>query len=172
MSPRLVLVGPPGAGKSTVGRLLAARWSVEFADSDAEIERELGRSISEVFVDEGEEFFRGQEERVIAALLDAHDGVLALGGGAVISDRTRALLAPQDVVFLSAGLAAAAQRVGLNRDRPLLLGNIRGTLAAMLAERTPMYTEVATWTVETDDQTPEQVADAIEALMSTEGPRP
>jgi shikimate kinase len=172
MSPRLVLVGPPGAGKSTIGRLLAARWSVEFADSDAEIERELGRSISEAFVDEGEEFFRQQEERVIAAMLDAQDGVLALGGGAVISDRTRALLVSHDVMFLSAGLAAAAQRVGLNRDRPLLLGNIRGTLAAMLAERTPMYTEVATWTVETDDQTPEQVADAIEALMSTEGPRP
>jgi shikimate kinase len=160
---RLVLVGAPGSGKSTVGALLAQRWGVPFADVDAVIESRVGKSVAEIFADDGEAVFRAFEEATTAELLDA-PGVLALGGGAVLSPVTRAALAGYPVVWLKVTIAHAAGRVGLNEARPLLLGNVRGRLVKLLNERTPLYAEVARASVDTDGQTPEQVAEAVAAL--------
>jgi shikimate kinase len=158
MPPKLVLVGPPGAGKTTVGRLLAERLGVGFRDTDADIEQSQGKAIGDIFVDDGEERFRALERAAVREALESHDGVLCLGGGAVLSSETRELLKGHQVVFLSVGLADGAKRVGLSKARPLLLVNPRATLARMLEERVPLYLEVATQRVDTDGKSPEDVA--------------
>ncbi|GAA1431054.1 shikimate kinase AroK [Microlunatus lacustris] len=160
MSSPVVLVGAPGSGKSTIGALLAARLGVPFADVDAEIEERTGRSIAAIFADDGEPVFRALEEQVTAELLD-RPGVLALGGGAVLSAATRTALRGHRVVWLQVSAATAVSRVGLNEARPLLLGNVRGRLIKLLAERTPLYAEVATERVETDSLPPEQVVELL-----------
>lgn len=165
MSPRCVLVGPPGAGKTTVGRQLAALLQVGFRDTDEDVVAVAGKSISEVFFDDGEDAFRALEQAAVATALTEHDGVLSLGGGAVLSAETRQLLQGHQVVLLSVGLPAAAKRVGLSRDRPVLAINPRATLAALMAERTPLYAQVATMTFATDDCSPAEVARQVaEAL--------
>ncbi len=158
--PVLVLVGPPAAGKTTVGRLVAGRLGVPFTDSDDVVEERAGKPVGDIFVDEGEDAFRALEAAAVADAL-AGPGVLALGGGAVLSAETRARLSGHPVVFLSAGVPASAGRVGLNRDRPLLLGNPRAQLRALLDARLPLYQEVAVATVATDELTPDEVADAV-----------
>jgi shikimate kinase len=163
--PRVVLVGAMGAGKSTVGRLLAERWGVAFRDTDDDVEQSEGRSISDIFVDSGEEHFRALEREAVAHALGEHAGVLAVGGGAVMRAETRSLLAGHRVVFLRVGLSNAAARVGLGTSRPLLLGNVRGTLKALLDERTPVYQAVADADVDTDGLTPDEVADLVEAAL-------
>jgi shikimate kinase len=163
--PRVVLVGPMGAGKSTVGRLLAERWSVPFRDTDDDIEQSEGRSISDIFVESGEERFRELERDAVARALLEHDGVLAVGGGAVMAAETRAALAGHRVVFLRVGLADAADRVGIGVSRPLLLGNVRGTMKALLDERTPVYESVARAVVDTDGRPPAEVADLVEEAL-------
>ena len=165
MSPQIVLVGPMGAGKTTVARVLAQRWGVESRDTDHDIEAAAGRSISEIFVDDGEAHFRELEKAAVATALDAHDGVLALGGGAVLDPDTQALLQGHTVVFLKVGLADAVKRVGLGSARPMLLGNVRGRVKQLLDERAPVYESVATVVVETDGRTPEQIADEIEESL-------
>ncbi|MGV1003633.1 MAG: shikimate kinase [Candidatus Nanopelagicales bacterium] len=150
MSPVCVLVGAPGAGKSKVGRTLAAELGVPMRDTDRDIELSTGRTIAEIFTTDGEERFRALECEAVQAALAEHDGVLALGGGAVLAESTRALLADQRVVWLRVGLAVAARRTGLSGARPLLVGNVRGRLAVLLAERTALYQEVAKLTVEAD----------------------
>lgn len=165
MTPLVVLVGPPGAGKSTVGRLVAQRRGVAFRDTDADVEHATGSSISDIFVDQGEATFRELEHDAVLRAVKDHDGVLAVGGGAVIDGDTRALLASQHVVFLDVGLTDAAARVGLNRDRPLLLGNLRSQLRAMLEQRRPFYQEVATVTIPTDGRSADEVATAVEAAL-------
>src|SRR5680860_1017411 len=117
-----------GAGKTTVGRRVADAWGVAFRDTDHDIEASEGRSVSDIFVDSGESRFRALEREAVATALTGHDGVLALGGGAVLDERTRAALAGHQVVFLRVGLAAATKRVGLGVSRPLLLGNVRGRI--------------------------------------------
>jgi len=159
--PRVVLVGPMGAGKTTVAGLLAEAWGVTARDTDADVEALDGRTIADIFVESGEEHFRALERRAVATALAEHDGVLALGGGAVLDLATRELLAGQTVVFLRVGLADAVKRVGLGTSRPLLLGNVRARIKALLDERTPVYESVATHVVETDGRTPEQVAAEI-----------
>jgi len=162
---KVVLVGPMGSGKTTVGALLAEAWKVEVRDTDADIEALEGRSISDIFVDSGETHFRDLERKAVAEALDTHDGVLSLGGGAVMDPATRELLAGHTVVFLKVGLSEAVKRVGLGSSRPLLLGNVRARIKALLDERTPVYESVATLTVETDGREPTEVADEIaEAL--------
>ena len=159
--PLVVLVGPMGAGKSTVGRLLAGRLGAGFRDTDDDVEAAEGRSISDIFVDSGEEHFRSVERAVVASALAEHTGVLALGGGAVMAEETRTLLVGHRVVFLRVGLTDAAARVGLGAARPLLLGNVRGTMKALLDERAPVYESVATAVVDTDGLTPQEVASAV-----------
>ncbi|HUR52225.1 MAG TPA: shikimate kinase [Mycobacteriales bacterium] len=156
--PQVVLVGPPGAGKTTVGRILAERLGVGFRDTDADVEQTTGKTIAEVFVEDGEERFRELERAAVAAALAEHEGVLSLGGGAVLDEGTRRLLSGHRVLFLSVGLADAARRVGLSRERPVLALNPRATLHVLLEERLPLYREVATLEVATDGRAPEDVA--------------
>jgi shikimate kinase len=165
--PFVVLVGPPGAGKTTVGELLAARHELAFRDTDRDIEATAGRTIADIFVEDGEPAFRALERAAVRDALLTHEGVLALGGGAVMADETRALLRGHRVVFLDVGLAAAVDRVGINRSRPLLAMNPRAELARMLTARRPLYEEVATATVLTDDLDPEAVVDTVDAALVT-----
>jgi shikimate kinase len=162
----VVLVGPPGAGKSTVGRLVADRLGARWRDTDADIEAAAGRAIPDIFVDDGEAHFRALERAAVVDAVNEHTGVLALGGGAVVDADTRALLATRRVVFLDVGLAEAARRVGMSGARPLLLGNVRSQLKSLLDARRPLYTEVATLTVQTDGKTPAQVADEVLAGLA------
>lgn len=165
MSPVVVLVGPPGAGKTTVARRVAQRLGVGFRDTDKDIEESVGTSVQDIFLDHGEAHFRTLEEQAVAAALTEHDGVLALGGGAVLSDSTRALLAGHRVVFLDVGLAAAVSRVGMNGNRPLLLGNVRSQMKGLMDRRRPLYDEVARFTVVTDALDAAAVADQVLALV-------
>jgi shikimate kinase len=156
-----------GAGKSTVAAILAERWGVTVRDTDADIEAAESREISEIFVDDGEAHFRELERAAVAKALAEHDGVLALGGGAVLDPGTREALAGQEVVFLNVGLSDAVKRVGLGVGRPLLLGNVRSRVKALLDERLPVYRAVATVEVDTDGRTPEEVAADVAAAIET-----
>lgn len=167
MSPVLVLVGPPGAGKTTVGRMVAQRLGVPFRDTDADIVAVAGKPIPEIFIDDGEEHFRALERTAVRTALQEHDGVLSLGGGAVLSEETRALLRSHTVALLDVDLSSAAKRVGLNRDRPVLALNPRAQLKVLLDQRMPLYREVARFTVDTSNQTQRAVVDALlDALAS------
>lgn len=144
-----------------MGRLLAERLGLPFRDTDADIEAAVGKSIPEIFFDDGEQRFRELERAAVATAIAEHEGVLCLGGGAVLAPETRALLKGHRVVLLAVGLADAARRVGLARDRPVLALNPRATLHTLLAERMPLYLEVATQRVDTDGKTPEEVVDEV-----------
>lgn len=169
--PRVVLVGPMGAGKTTVAGLLAEAWGVTARDTDADIVAAEGRSVADIFVESGEPEFRRLEHDAVARALTDHDGVLALGGGAVLDPTTRERLAGHTVVFLRVGLSDAVKRVGLGSSRPLLLGNVRGRIKTLLDERAPLYESVATLVVDTDGRTPEDVAGEIrQALADREAP--
>ncbi|WP_296601736.1 shikimate kinase [Nocardioides sp.] len=167
--PRVVLVGPMGAGKTTVAGVLAAAWGTTARDTDHDVEQTEGRSISDIFVDSGEETFRRLERAAVAEALATHDGVLSLGGGAVLDPETRERLAEHRVVFLRVGLSDAVKRVGLGTARPLLLGNVRGRIKALLDERTPIYESVATLVVDTDGRSPDDVAEEILAAFGEPG---
>jgi shikimate kinase len=164
-APMLVLVGAPGAGKTTVGELVADRLGTGFRDTDGDIEAAAGMSVADIFLTAGEEEFRLLERAAVAAALAEHTGVLALGGGAVLAAQTRAALRGLPVVWLRTGLADAAKRVGLARDRPVLALNPRGELARLLEQRTPHYAAVALAAVDTDGRTPAEVADAVLAEL-------
>ncbi|MGY2703171.1 shikimate kinase [Nocardioides sp. HB32] len=166
----IVLIGPMGAGKTTVGGLVAARLGSSVRDTDHDVEATTGRTIADIFVDDGEETFRALEREAVAAALAEHDGVLALGGGAVMDPGTRDLLAGHHVVFLRVGLADAVKRVGLGTSRPMLLGNVRSRIKTLLDERTPVYESVATLVVDTDGRSPEDVAEEIVAALAGEEP--
>ncbi len=164
-APFVVLVGPMGAGKTSVGRAVATATGREFRDTDADIVASTGKSISDIFLLDGEDAFRQLEVDAVEAALSSHQGVLALGGGAVLNEQTRERLAGHTVVFLDVGLADAAARVGMARDRPLLLGNPRGQLLQMLDARRPVYESVATHVIPTDGRDIEQVTAAVLAVL-------
>lgn len=164
-APLVVLVGPMGVGKSSVGRLLAERLGVGYRDTDEDIVAAEGRTIAEIFVDEGESVFRELEKNAVRAALSGHEGVLALGGGAVLDAGTRALLAGQRVVYLSMDVEEAVRRTGLNAARPLLAVNPRKQWRELMEARRHLYEEAATVVVATDGRTPEEVTQAaLDAL--------
>ncbi|MGW6706477.1 shikimate kinase [Streptomyces sp. NPDC054956] len=150
-----------GSGKSTVGELIARRLGVSYRDTDADIVAAQGREISDIFIDEGEPYFRELEREAVAAAVAGHDGVLALGGGAVLDEKTRALLTGLPVAYLSMDVEEAVKRVGLGAARPLLAVNPRRQWRELMEARRPLYTEVARVVVATDDRTPEEVAQAV-----------
>ncbi|MFI7116329.1 shikimate kinase [Amycolatopsis sp. NPDC049868] len=161
MTPRAVIIGPPGSGKSTVGPALAARLGLVFRDSDDDIVASAGKPITDIFAEEGEPAFRALEEEMVAKALAEHEGVLSLGGGAPITPGTRERLAGHTVIFLNVGMAAGVQRAGLSTARPLLAGvNPRATYKALLDARLPVYREVATFEIETDRLTADEVVEA------------
>jgi shikimate kinase len=157
----IVLIGPPTAGKSSVGALLAAELGVPFADTDTLVAKAARKPVGDIFVDDGEMVFRELERGAVASGLDAvkaGGGVLALGSGAVLDPDVRRMLTGQVIVYLEAEFATVAKRVGLDRPRVVVPGNPRGQLRIMLEERRPVYAELATLTVPTDDLAPGEVA--------------
>jgi len=162
--PVAIIIGPPGAGKSTVGALLAARLGVPFTDADQVIEQTAGKPVSDIFVQDGEDAFRALERATAARLIGGEPGVLALGGGAVLDPGTRQLLAGQRVIYLETGFRSVVHRSGLDGPHPPIPGNPRGRLKQMLDERHPVYAELAWRTVPTDDRDPADLA----GLLATE----
>jgi shikimate kinase len=166
----VVLIGPPSAGKSSVGALLAAELGVPFADTDDLVAAAAGKPVGDIFVDDGEPVFRELERAAVARVLESAGaseasgasspggGVLALGSGAVLDPDVRLMIAGRPIVYLETGFAAVAKRTGMDRPRVVIPGNPRGMLRAMLEERRPVYAELATITVPTDDMAPEEVA--------------
>ena len=174
----VVLIGPPGAGKTAVGPLLAARLGVAFRDTDAEVAQAAGKPVGDIFIENGEEAFRALEREAAARALDEHGalrqhgGVLALGSGAVLDDGINRLLRGLPVVYLAAGFGTIARRTGFDRPRVVVPGNPRGRLRAMLEERDPLYQRIASVTVDTDDHDPDELADQIAALIAADGITP
>ncbi len=167
MKPVAVLVGAPGSGKSTIGPLLAEALGVPFRDVDEDIVVAAGKPISDIFVDDGEDHFRALERAAVADALSTHDGVLSLGGGAILATETRALLRGHTGVYLSVDLPDAIARVGLGSGRPLLSLNPRATLKYLLDQRRPLYEEVATVTVKTDGRTPEEITEELARALGS-----
>lgn len=162
----VVLIGPPGAGKSAAGTLLARRLGVRFSDTDTLVERAAGKPVGDVFVEDGEQVFREFERAAVAQSLDDGSGVVALGSGAVLDPDVRRQIARCTVVYLEAGFATVARRTGMDRPRVVVPGNPRGMLRSMLEQRRPVYSGLATITVLADDLSPEEIAGKIAEQLS------
>lgn len=167
MRPKAVIIGPPGSGKTTIGGALAERLGVPLRDTDADVEAVAGKPIGEIFIDDGEERFRELERAAVAAALAEHEGVVALGGGAVLAAETRELLGGHTVVYLKVGLSEAIKRVGLATARPLLVLNPRSQMRKLLEERLPIYERLATVSVDTDGREPAEIVEEIAAALDT-----
>jgi shikimate kinase len=170
-APAAVLIGPPGAGKSTVGPLLAERLGVTFCDTDDRVEAVAGKPVGDIFIEDGEQTFRALERDAVAWAIAGRDGaprgaVIGLGGGAVLDPGTQRLLAGLPVVYLETGFASAARRVGMSSPRPLLAGNPRAMLRGLLEQRLPVYQKLARITVTTDERDPGDIAADIAAQIT------
>jgi len=165
---RILLIGPPGAGKSTVGEALARDLGIDFVDTDQLIEKETGKTITDIFVVDGESHFRLIELETLKKVLTRDTGVISLGGGAPISEQAQSEIEKSDsyVVFLDVSLATAAPRVGFNRDRPLLLGNPRAQWQALSDQRRPIYELLASDCIKVDDMSVNQVVDEIKKKLA------
>lgn len=157
----VVLIGPPGAGKTTVGQALATELDVDFRDTDADVEALAGMSISDIFLEHGEARFRELEREAVATAVGEHEGVLALGGGAILDERTRQQLQAYQCIFLDVGLSDASKRVGLAQSRPVLALNPRSELNRLLQERRGFYLECSKATVNTTGKTVDEVLDEV-----------
>jgi len=165
---RIVLIGAPGSGKSTVGASLAHHLQLAFVDTDAYIEAKESRKISNIFVDDGEGFFRAIEFEALQDVLQKEDCVISLGGGAPIAEKAQLLLrqSKSTVIFLDVSLATASPRVGFNRDRPLLLGNPRAQWQALSDQRRPIYEDLAEFTIKVDDMSVDQIVREIASVLT------
>jgi len=163
MTKKIVLIGPPGAGKTSIGKALSKELELAFIDSDAEIERISGKTISEIFVDQGEAVFRKTEVETVTRILAEFDGVVALGGGAPINPEIQKVLLNSEypVIFIDVSISQAANRIGFNKDRPLLMINPRQQWLHLMSERRPIYEKLATITVSSDNSKPAEVAKTI-----------
>ena len=166
MAKSIILIGPPGSGKSTIGKALSRKLNLSFTDTDDLIENRTGISISQIFIDKGEPWFRDLEKEILQEELSRLDGVLSLGGGAPLSDSAQLMLRDVDgaIVYLDVSLATAAPRVGFNRDRPLLLNNPRGAWQELMDKRRPIYEALATYVVKVDERAPKDIVDEIVRL--------
>jgi shikimate kinase len=166
MAQSVILIGPPGSGKSTIGKALARKTGQSFTDTDSVIELRTGNSISQIFVDKGEPWFRQLEAEVLEEELGKLEGILSLGGGAPLSETAQNLLQKVSVakIYLDVSLATAAPRVGFNRDRPLLLNNPRGAWQELMEKRRPIYEAIATHIVKVDERAPKDIVDEIVRL--------
>ena len=158
----IILIGPPGAGKTSVGKALAKKLALNFLDSDKVVEEKSGKSIPEIFITDGEPAFREMERAAVIDLIENQDGVIALGGGSVMDlEVSKRLLPMANVVFLDVSISNAAPRVGFNRDRPLLLGNPRQQWIALMEKRRSTYEALAKARVSTDNKKPVEVVEEI-----------
>lgn len=159
----IALIGPPGSGKSTVGKALASALALGFKDTDLLIEERMGRSIADIFVVDGEPYFRENELTVLKEVLLNRDCVISLGGGAPISEPAQRLLGDSEalIIFLDVSLATAAPRVGFNRDRPLLLGNPRAQWQALSDKRRPIYENLADVVIQVDGLSVSEIVERI-----------
>ena len=160
---RILLIGPPGAGKSTVGQALADKLAIDFVDTDQVIENETGKAITDIFVVDGEPHFRALELQTLKNVLTLESGVISLGGGAPISQDAQEAIEQSNshTVFLDISLATAAPRGGFNRDRPLLLGNPRAQWQALSDNRRPIYEKLADDAIKVDDMNVDQIVAEI-----------
>ncbi|MEI6622681.1 MAG: shikimate kinase [Actinomycetes bacterium] len=165
MSSLVVLVGVPGAGKTSVGRALAELLGVDFVDTDDVVEQTVGKPVADIFVEDGEVAFREYEREAVARALGRDGAIVALGGGAVMNPDTRALLAGIPTLWLQVSADIAAKRVGLGVSRPMLLGGVRSRMVTMARERQPMYEEVATMSLSTDSGTAGQIAGHVREML-------
>jgi len=163
MPPLVVLIGAPGSGKSSVGRQLAKLTNSEFVDTDALIEASEGKKISDIFVENGEPYFREVEKKVVLDTLNSDDAVVSLGGGSILNQQVQEKLVPMKnkVIFLEVSISNAAPRVGFNKERPLLVGNPRAKWQNLMEQRRPIYERLATTKISTDNKKPLQVAQEI-----------
>ncbi len=158
MKPKAVLIGPPGAGKSTIGRRIAQALELDLVDTDAEIEKTTGRTIPDIFTHDGEPRFREIEEDVVREALASTDGIVSLGGGAILSERTRALLDGHTVIYLEISVAEGLRRTGANNHRPLLAGgDPKVKYQELMRRRRPLYRRAATIRIRTDGRSPSRV---------------
>ena len=168
MAPRVILIGPMGSGKTTIGKSLASKLSIEFRDTDAVIEQQEQKSVSQIFIDEGEEAFRLIEKAVLRQELLTDETVLALGGGAPMSiDAQSALRAIKShVIYLDISLANVAPRIGFNRDRPLLLNNPRGQWQSLMEARRPIYESIADTVIDVNKRSQSEIVNQILEVLS------
>jgi shikimate kinase len=163
--PLVVLVGPPGALTTDTGRSLAKRLAAPLRDTDDDVTRTAGKSVADVFVQDGEDAFRELERQAATRALATPAAVVVLGSGAVMDPLVEASLRGHRVVFLDVGVQDAARRLGFSRQRPVGIGNPRAQWLRLMERRRPVYERVATITVSTDGREPDEIADRIAAAL-------